>query len=90
MTRSPSPFTTVLIIGCRTILVSFAIRSGFGVFKIPSAGGDIGIWRGGALYDLHGDYTAVSWSGIAVAVLSPAVSLPIRESPLNRHKALAP
>lgn len=37
MTRSPSLFTPVLIASCLIVLVSFAIRSAFGVFQIPIA-----------------------------------------------------
>ena len=37
MTAKNSIFTSVLVIGCVIILVSFAIRSSFGVFQIPIA-----------------------------------------------------
>lgn len=37
MTKSPSLFTPVLLVGCAIILVSFAIRASFGVFQIPIA-----------------------------------------------------
>ena len=37
MQRSASLFTPVLLVGCAIILVSFAIRSSFGVFQIPIA-----------------------------------------------------
>ena len=37
MTVKTSIFTSVLVIGCVIILVSFAIRSSFGVFQIPIA-----------------------------------------------------
>ena len=35
MPRSAPMFTPVLIVGCAIILVSFAVRSSFGVFQIP-------------------------------------------------------
>ena len=37
MPKSPSIFTPVLITGCLIILISFAVRSSFGVFQIPIA-----------------------------------------------------
>ncbi|GHF51616.1 MFS transporter [Seohaeicola zhoushanensis] len=37
MQRPASLFTPVLLVGCAIILVSFAIRSSFGVFQIPIA-----------------------------------------------------
>ena len=37
MPKTPSLFTPVLIVGCVIIMVSFAIRSSFGVFQIPIA-----------------------------------------------------
>ncbi|WP_306115806.1 MULTISPECIES: MFS transporter [unclassified Roseovarius] len=37
MTKTTPLFTPVLIIGCAILLISFAIRSAFGVFQIPIA-----------------------------------------------------
>ena len=37
MTKTTPLFTPVLIIGCTILLISFAIRSAFGVFQIPIA-----------------------------------------------------
>ena len=37
MIAKKSIFTSVLVVGCVIILVSFAIRSSFGVFQIPIA-----------------------------------------------------
>ena len=37
MTAKNSIFTSVLVVGCVIVLVSFAIRSSFGVFQIPIA-----------------------------------------------------
>jgi MFS family permease len=53
------------------------------VFFSHQLGGFIGVWLGGALYDVYGDYTAVWWVGVAIGALSAVVHLPIRETPLK-------
>ncbi|MEQ8367483.1 MAG: MFS transporter [Roseicyclus sp.] len=60
------------------------------VFFSHQLGSFIGVWLGGALYDVYGDYTAVWWIGVAVGALSAIVHLPIRETPLgDRAPSLA-
>ncbi|WP_416914849.1 MAG: MFS transporter [Roseicyclus sp.] len=60
------------------------------VFFSHQLGSFLGVWLGGALYDVYGDYTAVWWIGVAVGALSAIVHLPIRETPLkDRAPALA-
>ncbi len=60
------------------------------VFFSHQLGSFLGVWLGGALYDVYGDYTAVWWIGVAVGALSAIVHLPIREIPLkDRAPALA-
>jgi len=53
------------------------------IFFSHQLGSFLGVWLGGALYDIYGDYTAVWWVGIAVGALSAIVHLPINESPLK-------
>ncbi|PWK61513.1 MFS transporter [Roseicyclus mahoneyensis] len=53
------------------------------VFFSHQLGSFLGVWLGGALYDVYGDYTAVWWIGVAVGALSAIVHLPIREIPLK-------
>ncbi len=53
------------------------------VFLSHQIGGFLGVWLGGKLYDLYGDYTLVWWVGVAVGAFSALVHLPIRERPLN-------
>ncbi len=53
------------------------------VFFSHQLGSFLGVWLGGALYDIYGDYTAVWWVGVAVGALSAIVHLPIRETPLR-------
>lgn len=51
------------------------------VFLSHQLGGFTGIWLGGRLYDLYGDYTLVWWIGVGVGAFSALVHLPIRERP---------
>jgi MFS family permease len=53
------------------------------VFFSHQLGSFLGVWLGGALYDIYGDYTAVWWVGVGVGALSAIVHLPIREVPLD-------
>ncbi len=57
------------------------------IFFSHQLGSFVGVWLGGRMYDLHGDYTAVWWVGIAVGAFSAIVHLPIREQPLNARTA---
>lgn len=52
------------------------------VFFSHQLGSFLGVWLGGRLYDLHGDYTLVWWVGVGVGAFSALVHLPIRERPL--------
>ena len=52
------------------------------VFFSHQLGSFVGVWLGGRLYDIYGDYTAVWWVGVAVGAFSAIVHLPIRERPL--------
>ncbi|WP_028470194.1 MFS transporter [Neptunomonas japonica] len=51
------------------------------VFFSHQLGGFIGVWLGGAMFDLYGNYTLVWWVGIGVGALSALVHLPIQERP---------
>ena len=53
------------------------------VFLSHQIGSFLGVWLGGRLYDLYGDYTLVWWVGVAVGAFSALVHLPIREKPMN-------
>lgn len=52
------------------------------VFFSHQLGSFLGVWLGGRMYDIYGDYTAVWWVGIGVGLFSAIVHLPIREKPL--------
>ncbi len=49
------------------------------VFLSHQIGGFLGVWLGGKMYDLTGDYTLVWWIGVGVGAFSAIVHLPIRE-----------
>lgn len=57
------------------------------VFLSHQIGSFIGIWLGGRLYDLNGDYTLVWWVGVGVGAFSAIIHLPIRERPLLAQAA---
>ena len=52
------------------------------VFLSHQIGGFLGVWLGGKMYDITGDYTLVWWIGVGVGAFSAIVHLPIREKPL--------
>jgi len=53
------------------------------VFFSHQLGSFLGVWLGGRLYDLYGDYTLVWWIGVGVGLFSAIVHLPVRERSLN-------
>ncbi len=57
------------------------------VFFSHQLGSFLGVWLGGALYDLHGDYTLVWWVGVGVGLFSAIVHLPVQERALNLRPA---
>lgn len=50
------------------------------VFFSHQLGGFLGVWLGGRMYDVYGDYTFVWWIGVAVGAFSAIVHLPVRET----------
>ncbi|MEL6293592.1 MAG: MFS transporter [Pseudomonadota bacterium] len=53
------------------------------VFFSHQLGSFLGVWLGGRMYDIYGDYTLVWWIGVGVGAFSAIVHLPIRERPLE-------
>ena len=56
------------------------------VFFSHQLGSFIGVWMGGELYDLYGNYNVVWWVGVGVGAFSAIVHLPITEIPLKLRK----
>jgi MFS family permease len=50
------------------------------VFLSHQIGGFLGVWLGGKMFDITGDYTLVWWIGVGVGAFSAIIHLPIRES----------
>ena len=59
------------------------------IFFSHQLGSFLGVWLGGALYDIYGDYTAVWWIGVGVGALSAIVHLPVKETPLAQRPTAA-
>ena len=57
------------------------------VFLSHQIGGFLGVWLGGRMYDIYGDYTMVWWIGVGVGAFSAIVHLPVRERPLQAAAA---
>lgn len=55
------------------------------VFFSHQLGGFIGVWLGGELYDLYGNYTLVWWVGVGVGALSAIIHLPVDERPRSQN-----
>ncbi|PTV94173.1 putative MFS family arabinose efflux permease [Rhodobacter aestuarii] len=51
------------------------------VFFSHQLGAFLGVWLGGRLYDIAGDYTLVWWVGVGVGAFSALVHLPVRDRP---------
>jgi predicted MFS family arabinose efflux permease len=51
------------------------------VFFSHQLGSFMGVWLGGRMYDLTGNYTLVWWIGVGIGAFSALVHLPIREKP---------
>lgn len=57
------------------------------VFLSHQIGSFLGVWLGGKMYDLTGDYTTVWWVGVGVGAFSALIHLPIREKPMMAQAA---
>ena len=57
------------------------------VFLSHQIGSFFGVWLGGRMYDITGDYTLVWWVGVGVGAFSAIVHLPIRERALSAQAA---
>lgn len=57
------------------------------VFFSHQLGSFVGVWLGGALYDVYGDYTMVWWFGVGAGAFSALVHLPVEERAMNARPA---
>nr|WP_297403715.1 MFS transporter [uncultured Marinobacter sp.] len=58
------------------------------VFFSHQLGGFLGVWLGGAMYDLYHNYTLVWWIGVGVGAVSALIHLPVREEPWSERGKL--
>ena len=56
------------------------------VFFSHQIGSFMGVWLGGYLYDRTGSYDVVWYISIALGVFAALVNLPVRETPIARHR----
>ena len=59
------------------------------IFFSHQLGGFTGVWLGGELYDLYGNYDLVWWIGVGVGAFSAIVHLPVNERPLEFRRTAA-
>ena len=59
------------------------------VFFSHQIGSFMGVWLGGYLYDLNGNYNMVWYLSIALGIFAAIVNLPVRETPIQRSAAQA-
>ena len=55
------------------------------VFLSHQLGSFLGVWLGGKMYDIYGDYTLVWWVGVGVGAFSALIHLPVREARADRR-----
>ncbi|MFV0359876.1 MFS transporter [Tropicimonas sp.] len=55
------------------------------VFLSHQIGSFLGVWLGGRMYDITGNYTAVWWVGVGVGAFSALIQLPIDERPIDER-----
>ncbi len=53
------------------------------VFLSHQIGGFLGVWLGGKMFDITGNYTMVWWIGVGVGAFSAIIHLPVRERPVQ-------
>ena len=58
-------------------------------FVSHQIGGFIGIWAGGWLFDLYGDFLVIWWASVALGVVAAAFNLPIDDRPVERRPLAA-
>jgi MFS family permease len=58
-------------------------------FLSHQLGSFIGVWAGGWLYDIYGNYDIVWWASIALGVIAAALNYPIDDKPVVRAPAHA-
>ncbi|MCG7392389.1 MFS transporter [Microvirga sp. ACRRW] len=84
-TVPPTSSLVMLMFGTRYM----AMLYGFAFFS-HQVGGFLGVWLGGVLYEIYGNYALVWWLSIALGIASALINLPIKERPVERGPVLQP
>ncbi|MBJ6124231.1 MFS transporter [Microvirga splendida] len=84
-TVPPTSSLVMLMFGTRYM----AMLYGFAFFS-HQVGGFLGVWLGGLLYEINGNYSMVWWLSVLLGLLSALINLPIKEQPVDRAPALQP
>src|SRR5215213_3388268 len=84
-TVPPTSALVMLMFGTRYM----AMLYGFAFFS-HQVGGFLGVWLGGLLYEINGNYSAVWWLSVLLGLASALINLPIKEQPVARAPALQP
>jgi predicted MFS family arabinose efflux permease len=54
------------------------------VFLSHQIGSFLGVWMGGYLFDIYGNFDVVWWLGVALGIFAAIVHWPIKERPVER------
>jgi MFS family permease len=84
-TVPPTSSLVMLMFGTRYM----AMLYGFAFFS-HQVGGFLGVWLGGLLYEINGNYSMVWWLSVLLGLASTLINLPIKEQPVVREPALQP
>jgi MFS family permease len=84
-TVPPTSSLVMLMFGTRYM----AMLYGFAFFS-HQVGGFLGVWLGGLLYEINGNYSVVWWLSVLLGLVSALINLPIKEQPVVRGPALQP
>jgi MFS family permease len=84
-TVPPTSSLVMLMFGTRYM----AMLYGFAFFS-HQVGGFLGVWLGGLLYEVNGNYSMVWWLSVLLGLASALINLPIKEQPVARAPALQP
>jgi MFS family permease len=81
-TVPPTNALVAIMFGTRwlTMLAGFAFFS-------HQVGGFLGVWLGGVMFERTGSYDLIWWISILLGLLSAAINLPIKETPVVRPAA---
>ncbi|WP_201837954.1 MFS transporter [Microvirga zambiensis] len=84
-TVPPTSSLVMLMFGTRYM----AMLYGFAFFS-HQVGGFLGVWLGGVLYEMNGNYSMVWWLSVVLGLASALINLPIKERPVQREPVLQP